>query len=220
MDVQIARNSWTASHRSGRVDLPAPSKAAAGHFIPTSRPPRYARPRSPKPHAEDCARRKEILPPFFGPSERIHDITAAAAGGYYVTTKSNTDGMEKLTAAPPTTSHKRLDLLQSCAFDMLFPTAKTWKGSRPRLRSKSSTRQLAPLLEVNAGSRDFIDHPPARPTAATPTLDRETTEPLAPNTFPISRYRQNPKNPAAISATRSPLADRAKPSPETFFGPP
>jgi phosphopentomutase len=90
----IAREILDGPHKVGRV-IARPFAGAAGHFVRTTRRHDYAVD-PPKPMLMDVLAEKNV--PVFGIG-KIHDIYNGRGVEHYVTTKSNADGMEKLTAA-------------------------------------------------------------------------------------------------------------------------
>jgi phosphopentomutase len=91
---EIAREILDGPHRVGRV-IARPFAGTAGNFTRTSRRHDYAVD-PPKPMLMDVLAEKNV--PVFGIG-KIHDIYNGRGVEEYVTTKSNVDGMEKLTAA-------------------------------------------------------------------------------------------------------------------------
>src|ERR1700758_5297348 len=91
---EIARRILDGKHRVGRV-IARPFTGTAGNFVRTSRRHDYAVD-PPKPMLLDVLQERRV--PIFGIG-KIHDIYNGRGVDQYVTTKSNADGMEKLTAA-------------------------------------------------------------------------------------------------------------------------
>src|SRR5467141_3500976 len=91
---EIARKLLDGPHRVGRV-IARPFAGPAGNFARTPHRHDYAVD-PPKPMLLDVL--EESAVPVFGIG-KIHDIYNARGVKEYVTTKSNADGMEKLTAA-------------------------------------------------------------------------------------------------------------------------
>jgi phosphopentomutase len=119
---EIARNILDGKHRVGRV-IARPFIGSAGNFTRTARRHDYAV-EPPKPMLLDVLHEAGV--PVFGIG-KIHDIYNARGVDEYVTTKSNADGMEKLTAA----THERQYGLIFCNlvdFDMLFGHRKDVEG--------------------------------------------------------------------------------------------
>jgi phosphopentomutase len=119
---EIAREILDGPHRVGRV-IARPFTGTAGNFTRTSRRHDYAVD-PPKPMLMDVLKEKSV--PVFGIG-KIHDIYNGRGVQQYVTTKSNTDGMEKITAAV----RERPDGLIFCNlvdFDMLYGHRKDVEG--------------------------------------------------------------------------------------------
>ena len=118
----IAREILDGPHRVGRV-IARPFTGAPGHFVRTTRRHDYAVD-PPKPMLLDVLAEKGV--PVFGIG-KIHDIYNGRGVEHYVTTKSNVDGMEKLTAAV----RERADGLifaNLVDFDMLYGHRKDVEG--------------------------------------------------------------------------------------------
>jgi phosphopentomutase len=119
---EIAREILDGPHRVGRV-IARPFTGTPGNFTRTSRRHDYAVD-PPKPMLMDVLDAKNV--PVFGIG-KIHDIYNGRGVEKYVTTKSNVDGMEKLTAA----LRERPDGLIFCNlvdFDMLYGHRKDVEG--------------------------------------------------------------------------------------------
>jgi phosphopentomutase len=119
---EIARKLLDGKHRVGRV-IARPFTGRAGHFTRTSRRHDYAVD-PPKPMLLDILADKHV--PIFGLG-KIHDIYNGRGVGDFVTTKSNSDGMEKLTEA----TRERNSGLIFCNlvdFDMLYGHRKDVEG--------------------------------------------------------------------------------------------
>ena len=91
---EIAREILDGPHRVGRV-IARPFTGTPGNFTRTPRRHDYAVD-PPKPMLLDVLAEKNV--PVFGVG-KIHDIYNGRGVETYVTTQSNTDGMEKITAA-------------------------------------------------------------------------------------------------------------------------
>src|ERR1700674_5508869 len=91
---EIARTILDGPNRVGRV-IARPFTGPVGNFVRTTRRHDYAV-EPPKPMLLDVL--KDLSVPVFGVG-KIHDIYNGRGVDEYVTTKNNTDGMEKLTAA-------------------------------------------------------------------------------------------------------------------------
>jgi phosphopentomutase len=119
---EIARKLLDGKHRVGRV-IARPFTGTTGHFTRTSRRHDYAVD-PPKPMLLDVLEEKNV--PVFGIG-KIHDIYNGRGVGEFVTTKSNSDGMEKLTEA----ARERKSGLIFCNlvdFDMLYGHRKDVEG--------------------------------------------------------------------------------------------
>jgi phosphopentomutase len=119
---EIARKLLDGAHRVGRV-IARPFAGSPGNFVRTPRRHDYAVD-PPKPMILDVLEDRRV--PVFGIG-KIHDIYNARGVKDYVTTKSNADGMEKLTAAV----RERPSGLIFCNlvdFDMLYGHRKDVEG--------------------------------------------------------------------------------------------
>ena len=119
---EIARELLDGPHRVGRV-IARPFTGTPGHFSRTARRHDYAVD-PPKPMLLDVLAGKNVQ--VFGIG-KIHDIYNGRGVEKYVTTTSNADGMEKLTAA----IHRGPDGLIFCNlvdFDMLYGHRKDVEG--------------------------------------------------------------------------------------------
>jgi phosphopentomutase len=119
---EIARKILDGPNRVGRV-IARPFAGTPGHFVRTPRRHDYAVD-PPKPMLLDVLAEKHI--PVFGIG-KIHDIYNGRGVEYYTTTKSNADGMEKLTES----IRERLAGLIFCNlvdFDMLYGHRKDVEG--------------------------------------------------------------------------------------------
>ncbi len=119
---EIARKLLDGPNRVGRV-IARPFAGEVGHFVRTPRRHDYAVD-PPKPMLMDVLVERGL--PIFGIG-KIHDIYNGRGLQNYVTTKSNSDGMEKLTAAVK----ERASGLIFCNlvdFDMLFGHRKDVEG--------------------------------------------------------------------------------------------
>jgi phosphopentomutase len=121
-ECEIARKLLDGPHRVGRV-IARPFTGAPGNFVRTSRRHDYAVD-PPKPMLMDLLAERKV--PVFGVG-KIHDIYNGRGVGNYVTTKSNTDGMEKLTAA---VGERKTGLIfcNLVDFDMLYGHRKDVEG--------------------------------------------------------------------------------------------
>jgi len=119
---EIARKLLDGPHRVGRV-IARPFTGTPGHFVRTTRRHDYAVD-PPKPMLMDILAERKVR--VFGVG-KIHDIYNGRGVSEYVTTKSNADGMEKLTAA----AGERKNGLIFCNlvdFDMLYGHRKDVEG--------------------------------------------------------------------------------------------
>jgi phosphopentomutase len=119
---EIARKLLDGPHRVGRV-IARPFTGGPGHFVRTSRRHDYAVD-PPKPMLLDVL--ADLRVPVFGIG-KIHDIYNARGVKDYVTTKSNPDGMDKLTAAVRERSGG-LIFCNLVDFDMLYGHRKDVEG--------------------------------------------------------------------------------------------
>jgi phosphopentomutase len=119
---EIAREILQGPHRVGRV-IARPFTGTPGHFVRTSRRHDYAVD-PPKPMLMDVLAKKNI--PVLGIG-KIHDIYNGRGVENYVTTISNSDGMDKLVKA----AHQGPEGLIFCNlvdFDMLYGHRKDVEG--------------------------------------------------------------------------------------------
>jgi len=119
---EIARKLLDGPNKVGRV-IARPFAGTAGHFVRTPRRHDYAV-EPPKPMLMDVLVEQKV--PIFGIG-KIHDIYNGRGLENYVTTTSNADGMQKLTAAV----RERASGLIFCNlvdFDMLFGHRKDVEG--------------------------------------------------------------------------------------------
>jgi phosphopentomutase len=144
---EIARKLLDGPHRVGRV-IARPFEGTPGHFVRTARRHDYAVD-PPKPMLMDVL--AEYRVPVFGVG-KIHDIYNGRGIADYVTTKSNTDGMEKLTSAV----RERKEGLIFCNlvdFDMLYGHRKDVEGFAKSL--EEFDRLLGPFLHL-FGKSDLL----------------------------------------------------------------
>jgi phosphopentomutase len=137
---EIARKLLDGPHRVGRV-IARPFTGAPGKFTRTSRRHDYAVD-PPKPMLLDVLSERSV--PVFGVG-KIHDIYNGRGVTDFVTTKSNADGMEKLTAA----LGERKSGLIFCNlvdFDMLYGHRKDVEGFAKSLEEFDAL--LGPFLEL------------------------------------------------------------------------
>jgi phosphopentomutase len=119
---EIARKLLDGPHRVGRV-IARPFTGKPGNFVRTPRRHDYAVD-PPKPMLLDVLEKRSV--PVFGIG-KIHDIYNARGVKNYVTTKSNADGMEKLTSALRERS-RGLIFCNLVDFDMLYGHRKDVEG--------------------------------------------------------------------------------------------
>ena len=119
---EIARKLLDGPHRVGRV-IARPFTGTPGNFARTPRRHDYAVD-PPKPMLLDVLEERRV--PVFGIG-KIHDIYNARGVKDYVTTKSNADGMERLTAAVRERS-RGLIFCNLVDFDMLYGHRKDVAG--------------------------------------------------------------------------------------------
>jgi phosphopentomutase len=200
---EIARKLLDGKHRVGRV-IARPFEGEPGHFTRTSRRHDYAVD-PPKPMLMDVLAEKKI--PVFGIG-KIHDIYNGRGVDDYATTKSNTDGMEKLTAA----LKQRPNGLIFCNlvdFDMLYGHRKDLEGFARSLEEFDA--QLAPYLKL-LGQKDLLlitaDH------GCDPDPRWETTD-HSREYVPILAYTPAQKSGGNLG-TRATLADMGQTVAENF----
>jgi phosphopentomutase len=144
---EIARKLLDGKHRVGRV-IARPFAGTAGHFTRTPRRHDYAVD-PPKPMLLDVLEERRV--PVFGIG-KIHDIYNARGVNDYVTTKSNADGMGKLSSA----TRERKSGLIFCNlvdFDMLYGHRKDVEGFARSLEEfDEALTAYLPLL----GSGDLL----------------------------------------------------------------
>ena len=202
---EIARRLLDGKHRVGRV-IARPFEGEAGNFKRTSRRHDYAVD-PPKPMLLDVLLEKKV--PVFGVG-KIHDIYNGRGVDNYVTTKTNTDGMEKLTAAV----RERPSGLIFCNlvdFDMLYGHRKDMEGFARSLEEFDA--QLGPYLKL-LGEKDLLlitaDH------GCDPDPRWETTD-HSREYVPILAYSEA-KRVGADLGTRATLADMGQTVAENFGG--
>jgi phosphopentomutase len=222
---EIAREILDGPHRVGRV-IARPFTGSAGHFVRTSRRHDYAVD-PPKPMLLDVLAEKNV--PVFGIG-KIHDIYNGRGVEQYVTTKSNSDGMERLATAV----RERPDGLIFCNlvdFDMLYGHRKDVEGFAKSLEQfdamlagflplLSNTDLLIitadhgcdpdPRWETTDHSREYVPIIAYAPRAFSPEKDLD----------PVSRTatdRSSESGPGAPSlGVRSTLADMGQTIAENF----
>jgi phosphopentomutase len=202
---EIARKLLDGKHRVGRV-IARPFTGTAGHFTRTPRRHDYAVD-PPKPMMLDVLAEKNV--PVFGIG-KIHDIYNGRGVDDFVTTKSNADGMEKLTAA----TRERKSGLVFCNlvdFDMLFGHRKDVEGFARSLEEfDAALADYVPLL----GPGDLLmltaDH------GCDPDPRWETTD-HSREYVPILAYSPAQKSGKNLGV-RSTLADMGQTIAENFGG--
>jgi phosphopentomutase len=140
---EIARKLLDGKHRVGRV-IARPFTGSPGNFARTPRRHDYAVD-PPKPMLLDMLQQLHV--PVFGIG-KIHDIYNGRGVDDYVTTKSNADGMEKLTLA---TRERKTGLIfgNLVDFDMLFGHRKDVEGFARSLEEfDASLTAYLPLLDA------------------------------------------------------------------------
>jgi len=150
---EIARKLLDGPHRVGRV-IARPFTGTPGNFVRTTRRHDYAVD-PPKPMLMDVLAERKVR--VFGVG-KIHDIYNGRGVEEYVTTKGNTDGMEKLTAA---VSERESGLIfcNLVDFDMLYGHRKDVEGFARSL--EEFDRMLAeflPLLSLSDMLMITADH--------------------------------------------------------------
>jgi len=144
---EIARKLLDGKHRVGRV-IARPFAGSVGNFARTSRRHDYAVD-PPQPMLLDVLQEKGV--PVFGIG-KIHDIYNGRGVDDYITTKSNADGMEKMTTA--TRERPRgLIFCNLVDFDMLYGHRKDVEGFARSLEEfDEGLSAYLPLL----GARDLL----------------------------------------------------------------
>jgi phosphopentomutase len=200
---EIARKLLDGKHRVGRV-IARPFAGSVGSFSRTSRRHDYAVDPA-KPMLLDVLEERRV--PVFGIG-KIHDIYNGRGLDDYVTTKSNADGMEKLTAATRERS-KGLIFCNLVDFDMLYGHRKDVEGFARSLEEfdDALTAYLALL-----GPRDLLmltaDH------GCDPDLRWQTTD-HSREYVPILAYTAGQKVGRNLG-TRTTLADMGQTVAENF----
>ncbi len=200
---EIARKLLDGPNRVGRV-IARPFTGPPGNFVRTPRRHDYAVD-PPKPMLMDVLRERSV--PVFGIG-KIHDIYNGRGVESYVTTKNNSDGMEKLTAAV----HERGRGLIFCNlvdFDMLYGHRKDVEGFAKSLEEFDGL--LNPFLSLLTESDLLMitaDH------GCDPDLRWETTD-HSREYVPILAY--SPKKGAGVDlGVRETLADMGQTIAENF----
>jgi phosphopentomutase len=202
---KIARKLLDGPRRVGRV-IARPFTGTFGNFVRTPRRHDYAVD-PPKPMLMDVLQERSV--PVFGIG-KIHDIYNGRGVEDYVTTKNNTDGMEKLTAA--VRERKRgLIFCNLVDFDMLYGHRKDVEGFAKSLEEFDSLlNAFLPLLKDSDLLMITADH------GCDPDLRWETTD-HSREYVPILAY--SPRSGAGVDlGTRDTLADMGQTIAENFGG--
>lgn len=200
---EIARKLLDGKHRVGRV-IARPFAGPVGNFARTSRRHDYAVD-PPKPMLLDVLHEHGI--PVFGIG-KIHDIYNGRGVEDYITTRSNADGMDKLTAGARDRKHG-LIFCNLVDFDMLYGHRKDVEGFARSLEEfDAALTSYLPLLST----RDLLiltaDHGcDPDPRWATTDHSREYV--------PILAYSPAQKAGSNLG-TRSTLADMGQTIAENF----
>jgi len=200
---EIARKLLDGKHRVGRV-IARPFMGAPGHFTRTSRRHDYAVD-PPWPMLLDVLQERRV--PVYGVG-KIHDIYNGRGVNEYVTTKSNADGMEKLTLA----LGERPDGLIFCNlvdFDMLYGHRKDVEGFAQSLEEfDAGLAAYLPLLRTSDLLMITADH------GCDPDLRWETTD-HSREYVPILAYTPAVQHGADLGV-RETLADMGQTIAENF----
>lgn len=200
---EMARKLLDGEHRVGRV-IARPFTGTPGHFTRTSRRHDYAVD-PPRPMLLDILQERNV--PVFGIG-KIHDIYNGRGVSDYVTTKSNADGMEKLSAA--TRERQRgLIFCNLVDFDMLYGHRKDVEGfARSLEQFDAALAGYLPLL----GTQDLLmltaDH------GCDPDSRWETTD-HSREYVPILAFTPA-RNPGTNLGVRATLADMGQTVAENF----
>jgi phosphopentomutase len=202
---EIARKLLDGPHRVGRV-IARPFTGTPGNYIRTTRRHDYAVD-PPTPMLMDVLAERKVR--VFGVG-KIHDIYNGRGVSEYVTTKSNTDGMEKLTAA----AGERKSGLIFCNlvdFDMLYGHRKDVEGFAKSLEEfDRSLADFLPLLGFSDLLMITADHG-CDPDARWATTDHSREY------VPILAY--SPASGAGVNLrVRDTLADMGQTIAENFGG--
>jgi phosphopentomutase len=202
---EIARKMLDGPNKVGRV-IARPFTGAPGNFRRTERRHDYAV-EPPRPMLMDVLVERKI--PIFGIG-KIHDIYNGRGVDRYVTTKNNTDGIQKLHA---TLAEQKTGLIFAnlVDFDMLYGHRKDVEGFAKSLEEFDAL--LAPLLKAMA-PRDLLmitaDHG-CDPDPAWPTTDHSREY------VPIVTYSPAGKRGVNLGI-RNTLADMGQTIAENFGG--
>ena len=201
---EIARALLDGPHKVGRV-IARPFTGTPGHFVRTPRRHDYAV-EPPKPMLLDMLAEKGV--PVFGIG-KIHDIYNGRGVEQYVTTKSNADGMERLTAAVRERA-KGLIFCNLVDFDMLYGHRKDVEGFAKSLEEFDNL--LGDFLKLLSPSDLLLitaDH------GCDPDPRWETTD-HSREYVPIIAY--TPRSAGTSLGVRSTLADMGQTVAENFGG--
>jgi len=200
---EIARKLLDGKHRVGRV-IARPFTGTPRQFVRTSRRHDYAVD-PPKPMLLDVLQDRRI--PVFGIG-KIHDIYNGRGVDDYVTTKSNADGMEKITVA--TRDRKKgLIFCNLVDFDMLYGHRKDVEGFARSLEEfDAALAGYLPLLTPRDLLMITADH------GCDPDPRWETTD-HSREYVPILAYTPSQNNGNNLG-TRSTLADMGQTIAENF----
>jgi phosphopentomutase len=202
---EIARKLLDGPHRVGRV-IARPFTGTSGHFVRTPRRRDYAVD-PPKPMLLDVLADRQV--PIFGIG-KIHDIYNSRGLEDYVTTKSNADGMDKLTTA---VRERKTGLIFAnlVDFDMLYGHRKDVEGFAKSLEEFDTL--LGPFLQSLSNSDLTLitaDHG-CDPDPRWPTTDHSREY------VPILAY--SPASGAGVNlGVRQTLADMGQTVAENFGG--
>jgi phosphopentomutase len=202
---EIARKLLDGPHRVGRV-IARPFTGAPGNFVRTPRRHDYAVD-PPKPMLLDVLEERRV--PVFGIG-KIHDIYNGRGVKDYVTTKSNADGMEKLTVAVQE-RNRGLIFCNLVDFDMLFGHRKDVEGFAKSLEEFDQLlAAFLPLLQRSDLLMITADHG-CDPDPRWPTTDHSREY------VPILAY--SPHAGAGVNlGVRPTLADMGQTIAENFTG--
>ena len=202
---EIARKLLDGPHRVGRV-IARPFTGAPGNFVRTSRRHDYAVD-PPKPMLLDVLAERKV--PVYGIG-KIHDIYNGRGVDEFVTTKNNTDGMEKLTAAARE-RNSGLVFANLVDFDMLYGHRKDVEGFAKSLEEfDHMLGEFLPRLRLSDMLMITADH------GCDPDPRWETTD-HSREYVPIVVY--SPGGEAGVNlGTRQTLADMGQTVAENFGG--
>jgi len=202
---EIARKLLDGPHRVGRV-IARPFTGTPGNFVRTPRRHDYAVD-PPRPMLLDVLEERRV--PVFGIG-KIHDIYNGRGVKEYVTTKSNADGMEKLTQA---VRERKMGLIfcNLVDFDMLYGHRKDVEGFAKSLEEFDALLgDFLGLLNASDLLMITADH------GCDPDPRWETTD-HSREYVPILAY--SPQSSAGINlGVRETLADMGQTVAENFAG--